>query len=174
MKNIFFIITLMFFSTSAFSQTIQPDIKKIPARYLVIHNYTKCDQYFLVAGVMDCENGCYQNQENYLTNNFYVVKAINPDGSLNVLELDAWDNLFQGYNGAKVEEAYISHVKIPHDSPPKCNPAQIIGENMCLTASTQIYYEGMIHCNIKCYQILATWKPAMKCEETAYLTFTEY
>jgi len=175
MKKIFFISILMLFSASVFSQ-IQPAppiiaVEKLPARYLKVYNYTKCTQYFLVAGLKDCK-GCYQNQEDYLTGKFYMVSPMVDFENPGVLSIDGL-NLFPNNEGQYIP-AYISHVKIPHDTPPQCGAGQTLGENYCLSASTHLRYQGMMYCAIGCYSIEATWKPAEICGGTAFLTFTEY
>jgi len=176
MKKIFFISILMLSSASVFSQLPQaatPIIvaEKLASRHLKVTNETKCPQYFLVAGLKNC-NGCNQNQEDYLTDVFYMVSAMDEYENTGVLHIDGF-NLFQNTEGQYIH-AYISHVKIPHDTPPQCEMGKILGENYCLSASTQIHYNGMMHCEIECYPILATWKPDSECKGTAHLTFTEY
>jgi len=174
MKKIFFISVLMLFSADAFSQ-LPPDqiiaVEKVAARHLKVYNYTKCTQYFLVAGLKDCK-GCNQNQEDYLTDTFYKVPAIDVYGNPGILHLDGFNLFINSEN--QVSPGYISHVKIPHYSPPMCSAGQTIGENYCLSASTKILYQGMMHCEIKCYSILATWEPAKTCDGFANLTFKEY
>jgi len=175
MKKIFFISILILFSASAFSQ-IQPAppiiaIEKLASRYLEVYNYTKCRQYFLVAGLKDCK-GCNQNQEDYLTGKFYMVPPMVDFENPGVLYIDGF-NLFLNSDGEYIP-AYISHVKIPHGGPPQCELAQIIGEIYCLTASTKVRFQDMMYCEIKCYPILATWKQIKGCDDgVARLTFTE-
>jgi len=174
MKKIFFTSILMIFSASVFSQLPSYPIiavEKLATRYLKVYNYTKCPQYFLVAGLKKC-NGCNQNQDDYLTNIFYMVPAIDDFGTPVLLNLNGF-NLFQNSEG-QIFPAFISHVKIPHDSPPQCDVGQIIGENYCLSASTKMSYNGMMYCDINCYSILATWEPDTTCEGTSIITFTEY
>jgi len=173
MKKVFSISILMILSQTAFSQfpAYPIEVQKSPAKTLKVYNYTKCTQYFLIAGLKKCD-GCYQSQEDFLTETFHEVPPINEDGTPGYKDFNAVP-IFQEYDG-NITEAYISHVKIPHDSPPKCLAGQIIGGIYCLTASTQTHYYGMMHCEEKCYSILAIWNPAIECEGTASLTFKEY
>jgi len=176
MKKIFFISTLLIIATSTFSQPPSASepiivVEKLASRHLRVHNYTKCPQYFLVAGLKKC-NGCNQNQEDYLTDIFYMVPAMDDvSGNPGVLHIDGF-NLFQNNENQHIP-AYISHVKIPHDSPPQCGMGKTLGENYCLSATTRLRYQGMMYCEIKCYSIEATWEPAKTCDGLAHLTFKE-
>jgi len=88
-----------------------------------------------------------------------------------VLNIDGF-NLFQNNDGQYIP-AYISHVKIPHNSPPQCGMGKTLGENYCLSATTHLRYQGMLYCHIDCYSISVTWAPAVNCDGVARLTFTE-
>jgi len=91
MKKIFFTSILMLFSASVFSQLPSYPIvavEKFPARFLKIINETKCPQSFLIAGVEECK--CGQYQEDFLTNDLYVIPGVNADGMPGFLELDAF------------------------------------------------------------------------------------